>query len=557
MDFVTILMESDRRFFTKYQRHLLYLVNTRIGRWYFCLSEHPKSRKFVKIEPNALFWRQEDQMVVEIRTANRYANRIKHSARGIIKLLKAISILGASKILRSPDFSFMASLPLFAGATYTFYPDAGSPGVTTTDGVVLRTAGGLGAGQSWAGIVIDVGTSTTQGSSDAPVRWVADNVASQWRIIGRGIFTFDARSLLGSVLSTATFSFTLTGSPTAPADASATKRELCVVGATPATYNNLVAADYSQLGGTRFGTLAFASAVGGGVYNDVSLNASGRAAISFSSVFGLGTRSGADVDATPPTWASFDQLQYTFNMAEAGGTSLDPKLTLVLSAVGVNLSDTMSMADVGTRTPNKVNLETVTLSDSKVKQVSQNKSETLSLSDVVITQKSTLRSLVETLTVSDSTVIATLGKLLTEVLSLADQVNKQRSTRLSDSMSMTDSSVQLKSAIRTMTDTMTMTDTKLKTPIKAPTDTITLSDTSTRIDTKRLSDGITLADSSAQNRGAALTLVESIALSDSILRTPAKLFLELVTLIESRLGFGNWASRVKPTTVWTNRTPPS
>ena len=574
MDFMTILMESDRRFFTKYQRHILYIANTRIGRRYFCLLEHPKSRKFIRIEPNALFWKQDEEVIVELRGSNRFANRIKHSARGLVRLAKAISIFGASKLLRAPDFSFLSSLPLMAGLTYTFYPDSGNPGVTTCDGVVLRTTGGLGAGTGWASIVAGAGTGNTQGSADSPVRWVADNVSSQWRIMSRGIFTFDATSLFGSTLSSATFSIAMPSLPTAPIDATPSKREFRVVGATPATGNTFVNADYSQLGSTLFGSLAFASAAGGNTYNNITLNAAGLSFISFSSVFGIGTRSGADMDGTAPTWGSFDILQYTCTFSESSGTTNDPKLTLILSAVGVGLSESLSMTELSQNVIGKILVgdKVFPLSgqtffaEPPKHNIEKTLSAPINLTDSETNRISSAVSMNETITLNEAQ-SHVFGKTFSENVSAVDQPNHLVVRALSDGVTTTDSSTARQSAIRTLNESISTGDSIRRSPDKKPLENMILTDSFVKSDAKGISENISLSDSQFHYRGILMSLLDAVSHSDSVLRTPARALLDVVVWIESTIRFGSWSSRskpttsystrVKPTTTWTNRIPPS
>ena len=332
MNFLEEINRIDRRFFEKHQNLLLKVANSRLGRWYFRIQEHPISRQFFKIEPNALHWKQGGEMVAEFRTANRYANRLKTSFFLVKNLIKILTALGTRALIRAEEAAFWLSPVLLVGASGTFYPDANTES-TSVDGNATRTPGGLGAGESWANLRTGAGTSSSDSSADElAIRWSADNVSNQWRIMTRGFFLFDTSSLTsGATISAATFSLYIT-ILTAPTDATASKRELRVVSSNPASNTAIANSDYGTLGSTEFGHITY-SGVTLNAYNDVSLNASGLSNISKTGVSKFGTLSGADMDNSAPTWASFDTLSYQIKFADASGTTTDPKLVVTYTIV--------------------------------------------------------------------------------------------------------------------------------------------------------------------------------------------------------------------------------
>ena len=248
--------------------------------------------------------------------------------------------------------AFFLSPVLLVGATGTFYPDANTES-TSVDGLATRTPGGLGAGEAWATIRAGAGTSANDSNSDdLAVRWSADNVSNQWRILTRGFFLFDTSSLTsGATISGATFSLYVT-ILTAPTDATASKRELRVVSSNPASNTAIASSDFSSLGSTEFGHITYGS-VSLNAYNDVSLNASGISNISKTGISKFGTQSGADMDNNAPTWASFDTLSYQIRFADTSGTSSDPKLTVTYTAV-IPTQITKSLQYCVKRTPSAI-----------------------------------------------------------------------------------------------------------------------------------------------------------------------------------------------------------
>ena len=109
----------------------------------------------------------------------------------------------------------------------------------------------------------------------------------------RGILTFLTSSIgAGKLISDVVLSLNETATSVALGDT-----DCDIVASTPASDNDIVAADYSQLGSTPFASIAI-SALSAGVYNDFTLDANGRANISPTGVSKFGTRLGWDTDGS-------------------------------------------------------------------------------------------------------------------------------------------------------------------------------------------------------------------------------------------------------------------
>ena len=116
---------------------------------------------------------------------------------------------------------------------------------------------------------------------------------------------------------------------------------------TPASNDNLVNADKSQVGTTDFGRSAQQDTLTAGAYNDITLNANGLTNISKTGISKFGGVFGFDFDNTTTglTWASgvFQAVSTAF--ADTAGTTNDPKLVITYTPASV--SGTMPLLGIG------------------------------------------------------------------------------------------------------------------------------------------------------------------------------------------------------------------
>lgn len=425
------ILEIDRRFFEKYQRQLLWLVNTRIGRWYFRIqNDHPGDRRFVRILPHALEWELGDgRKAIAFKTADRYANRLKHSLRHV----KAFLIALGAGMAPSPEGAVALQF-LFAGITTSFYPDPDTE-TTTVDGYAQHG----GVSLSWSDIRSGAGNFSEDNNEDYIFAyWLATAVSNQWDTVARSIFLFDTAAIdAASTISSASFKFYCV-TKTAPTDADATKRELRVVSSSPAANTSITGTDYATLGTTTFGAFSYAGLTTGAV-NTVALNASGLANITKGGISKFGARSGADQDNSAPTWASGDTYAVYGRFAEYTGTASDPTLEVVYSAV-LTVSDSVSMSDAKSNAPGRTLAETVGSSDSQ--------------SNLLVR----VLTATETQATSDSLGPKSVARTVAETVSASDAVQKSVGRAIVDIISSGESVVTSLTAIRSFLETVTLSD---------------------------------------------------------------------------------------------------
>jgi len=208
-------------------------------------------------------------------------------------------------------------------ATLTVYPDAGTGG-TTMDALLQYLNG---SGEDWA----TIRTQTNGTTASATVvnsffgRIRTDGNTDKFDIILRGIFLFDTSSLGGdALLSTVTLS--LYG--TAKIETLTGNNDLDIGSSSPASDNNVVAGDYSQIARTSFGSIAYAS-YSTSAYNDITLNANGISNIDKTGISKFSTQIESDMNNTEPTWvAGNEAMGYSGYYADQSGTTQDPKLTI-------------------------------------------------------------------------------------------------------------------------------------------------------------------------------------------------------------------------------------
>lgn len=220
---------------------------------------------------------------------------------------------------------FCLAAPVFAD-TLTVYPDAGT-GNTTVDGY----AGRQFVDETFATIIAGAGNTSNDTVTNSRIMYLRTSTTSdQFAYLYRGIFTFDTSALTAdATISAATFS--VYGSNKGNQHGS---MDLVVVAATPASDNAIIDADYSTLGSTVFGTIAYAS-LSTSAYNNVTLDANGQANISKTGISKFATTSNWDATSTyGGSWVSDSFNFLNGYYADQSGTSLDPKLTVTYTTVG-------------------------------------------------------------------------------------------------------------------------------------------------------------------------------------------------------------------------------
>jgi len=145
--------------------------------------------------------------------------------------------------------------------------------------------------------------------------------------ITRTFWLFDTSALTaGATISAAVASFAAAGGASTNADTTA----MHIVASTPASNTAITTADYDQIGSTTFGNITIANWVTtNNTYNDITLNASGLAAISKTGITKFAGRLALDLNDVAPTGNNYIGSGY---FADNAGTSSDPKLVITYTA---------------------------------------------------------------------------------------------------------------------------------------------------------------------------------------------------------------------------------
>lgn len=189
-----------------------------------------------------------------------------------------------------------------------FSPQSGAGGSNvTTDEVISRT----GVDQTLANIVAGAGTGIDSSSNVLYIEIDGSSTSNQYAQLWRSIMTFNTASLTsGAVITGAKLKIYIVNN--ADGFGSLTFN---VVGATPSANNNIVAADFSQLGTTKF-SADTSITQSTSAYLEITLNASGIAYINKIGVTGLGVRLTCDGMGGAITWGSTKQSYMGFQSAD-------------------------------------------------------------------------------------------------------------------------------------------------------------------------------------------------------------------------------------------------
>jgi hypothetical protein len=218
-----------------------------------------------------------------------------------------------------------AVYPVLADTTSTFYPDPDAES-TSVDGEVFRYSL---SGEAWSAIRGGDGTNADDSfwGHLAPRISSIDVGSGLWTLLGRLILLFDTSSLPDAdPITAATLRFKVANW------LDNFDQKLSLVAATPASNTALVAADYAQLGSTRFATDLDLGSLTTAAYNSLPLNTTGLTAISNVGITKLGCRLSGDLDNVEPTWAANTEDWLQFKTADETGTADDPYLEVIHGA---------------------------------------------------------------------------------------------------------------------------------------------------------------------------------------------------------------------------------
>lgn len=312
-----------KKWFEDNQKWLLILANTWLGRRLLRINGDRSDvgkNKIIKIEPNAIYWRNGENIVAEFRTRAKFANRLYYGLKPIWQIFHAWDLL-SNRLFPSLNLGF---------DTLTVYPNA-HPETTTVDGEVRRELAS-DSGTSWSEIRSGAGTAA---SSTNPTTVVAGHAWHQyyrkWFFLARAIFLFDTSSLANGITVNST-ALGLYGTdknnnfPTVDISCQ-------IYSSNPSSNTDLVPSDYGTLGTTELSTnISYTSWTVGGYNNFAGIP------ITIGGITKLGTRSTRDatgVEPTIPAGSGGSQLvsYIASQTSDYTGTSRDPKLVVNYSGM--------------------------------------------------------------------------------------------------------------------------------------------------------------------------------------------------------------------------------
>ncbi len=241
---------------------------------------------------------------------------VELQAPGVFRLRKTLTETNARKLIGR----------IYLDDTLTVYPDTGT-GSTTVDGNLQRTA----AADSWAAMRGGAGTAHADTGTSGPAFQITGSMGgTTFTALYRSIYTFDTSALTAGATVTAAV-FSVYGSSKADGGAGISPI-LVTVTATPASNNDLVDGDFSQLGSTAISdTISYASLSTSG-YNALTL--SDLSQVSQTGITKLGLREHTyDRGNTQPNFGmGGGTSQFTCYFADNGSNK--PKLVVTYTAAG-------------------------------------------------------------------------------------------------------------------------------------------------------------------------------------------------------------------------------
>jgi hypothetical protein len=211
--------------------------------------------------------------------------------------------------------------------TSTFYSEAGDPGTTVVDGLVMRN----NQQETFAQLHDGVGTFADNTTATQLIGIDASGTSAKFGGIYRFIILFDTSSIPDTdTVSAATLSFYGVSK-----DSGLGTPDIYITSSTPASNTTLVSGDYTQLGTTSFGSIVWAS-LSVSAYNDFNLNGTGISNVSKTGISKFGARSSWDIlnDSTGLTWVAWQDSGLNIRSSDQAGTSSDPTLVVTHAVSG-------------------------------------------------------------------------------------------------------------------------------------------------------------------------------------------------------------------------------
>jgi hypothetical protein len=431
----------DKQWFVKNQGILLFLLNSpltrKFSRYTLRITKQDVGYKGKIVELAPSYYTLElgrfgdsVKLVTDFRTHPKYAKRIYFAFKPLWWALHVWDFMIADRIAPGLSFGF---------STLTAYPAVGA--AAPVDGYVMRQA----TSESFATIRAGAGTVAGPSATLGATPWLRAHAstANTYNDFGRGIYGFDTSPIGGGVISAAVLSLATNIAP----ETFLGDTDVDVVAATPASNNNLVAADFTTLGTTRYATGKAVSTFSSvdGTYNDLTLNATGIAAINGSGYTFLGTRLKWDTDNSfTGTWVSGSKsTAFIGYFADQTGTSTDPKL-VVTYLLSITISETVAVTASLLKTTSRIFSDKIAITDTitAVRIYAQEVVESIAIYASIF--RTITRTFIESIGVS-ATIESVRSRLatLTEIVGITASMVKQQNKVLSETIGILDSTVKI------------------------------------------------------------------------------------------------------------------
>ena len=560
------LLDSD--FFDKYQKQLVWLSNTKIGRIFFKLNKIcPSDKKIIKITPNSYAI---SLGVVYDFKLNRLVNKIKHDFYTIPRFSIQFNLIFSWLPFYYRKIKIDGGLvltPKFGLTTYAFYPD---------DTAIDIQARHIASGSTWSTIRNGTGIWGSGGrrlSGSRPMalqvtRYSIDGRYIEWE---RSIFHFDTSSLPdGDTIQSASLS--IYGSEK---HNSLAETDFVIVPFTSTSYATSSDGNCGDIGnfntgsGDICGSISYSS-YSTTSYNEISLTAAGISNISKTGISRFGALTDRDRANSQPTWIASSIMGYYGYYSGETGTDKDPKLSVIYnSAYTINLTDSVSLSasllkqsqrtfsqDIAVsssmiKTQGKVMSQSISLISSMIRdsfitlsqaisissvfirRISKQFPEYIVISDVIEKVNIYFKALSETITISAQFIIKQTVKAFNETISASGNMLISSFKTLAESMAVIDSFI--KASGKVLSEAVAISANMIKQAYLTVSETISLvaSFLSSASFYKTFSEALSVADSSLRTVGRVLS--ERVAISASMVKNMVRTLSETVSVVATML----------------------
>lgn len=174
--------------------------------------------------------------------------------------------------------------------------------------------------------------------------------------------------------------------------------------------------------------------------------------------------------------------------------------------------------------------DSVTISETRTKQIGKKPSDSLTLSDAISKLSGRLRT--DSVTLSE-----TFSKkkfvVLIDTQTLSDTEYDSTNKAFTDALTLSDSIANMKGKAVSLSDSLVITDTIRKAIAQIKADSVTLADADSETIIKAYNDSLTLSDSITTIKGKAVILADSLNVTDSIKKAIGKLEADNLTLSDA------------------------